>query len=22
LMARRKRDTIKINMEPLGGFFP
>jgi len=21
-MARRKRDTIKINMEPLGGFFP
>jgi len=21
-MARRKRDTIKINMEPLGGLFP
>jgi len=21
-MARHKRDTIKINMEPLGGFFP
>jgi len=20
-MARRKRDTIKINMEPCGGFF-
>jgi hypothetical protein len=22
LMARRKRDTMNINMEPFGGFFP